>query len=80
MIKAKGLNAKGQDLYVFGISAENCSRLMLGKPIGISLAEMGGPDIEIIIFGALTDQMLFDVIKPRLHPDAEVSAFKDPHG
>lgn len=47
MIRARLNNG----MFILGIDAENVRRLMAGKPIVISLAELGGTDDIAIMYG-----------------------------
>ena len=47
MLRAKTSNG----IYILGFDAENIKRLKDGKPILVSLAEMGGQDDVMIMFG-----------------------------
>lgn len=40
----------GDDLFGFGVDAENIRRLTSGQPIKIDLGAMAGPPVEIFIF------------------------------
>ncbi|PZG20631.1 hypothetical protein [Nonomuraea aridisoli] len=59
MIKARGIARDGQrPLALFGLSGENVTRLMAGEPISVNLADIGLPDIQIVIVGGRTEQAL----------------------
>lgn len=45
------LKARINDLYVLGLCAENIKLLQAGKPIVLSLAELGGHDDVMIMAG-----------------------------
>ena len=46
------LRARRHDgVFILGIAAENVRRLKAGQPIMVSLAEMGGKDDVIIMYG-----------------------------
>lgn len=47
MIRARASNGT----FILGIDAENVKRLKDGKPILVSLAEMGGKDDVLIMYG-----------------------------
>lgn len=38
-------------VFIFGIDAENVKRLKAGNPIIVSLAELGGTDDVVIMYG-----------------------------
>lgn len=81
MIKANGVSGDGKtQLYLFGLSAQNCANLMMGRPIHIKLSDMGGPPgIEITIIGGLTEEILAESLKPWIGPHTEIKNFRDPH-
>ena len=43
--------------FLLGLDAENIKRLQDGKPIVLSLAEIGGADDIMIMYGATVDDM-----------------------
>ena len=47
MIRARLSNG----IFILGIDAENVRRLQAGKPIVVSLAELGGTDAVCIMYG-----------------------------
>ena len=47
MLKARTSNG----VFILGIDAENVKRLMNNKPILVSLAELGGKDDVMIMYG-----------------------------
>ena len=65
MIKFLG-TSNGKPLYGFGLSEENCKRLVAGRPIIIDLdvmAKDSSPSDQrgaVLIFGGKTDQDLAD--------------------
>lgn len=74
MITAGGMYGE-KPILVIGLSAENASRLLAGQPIKIAaqtVAEMGLPEMEIVILGGPTeDGIAADLRKVGwLRPDA----------
>jgi hypothetical protein len=53
MLKARMSNG----MFVLGIDAENVKRLTTGKPIVVSLAEIGGTDDVMIMYGETLDAL-----------------------
>jgi hypothetical protein len=51
MLRARASNG----VFILGIDAENVRRLKAGKPILISLAELGGKDDVMIMYGETLD-------------------------
>lgn len=51
MIRARASNG----VFILGIDAENVKRLKDGKPILVSLAELGGTDDVLIMYGDTLD-------------------------
>jgi hypothetical protein len=58
MIKAKLVMDDGKVLLVFGISAENITRLQGGDPIQIDLTEMGLSGEMLIFYGETTGDLI----------------------
>lgn len=59
VVKFVAKNAKnGKRLLGFGLSRENCARLLLGQPIPVDLAEMGVEGLEMVIFAGETEAAL----------------------
>lgn len=59
MIKASGKTGDGKPLLILGLSRENLDRLPLNQPIAIrpeQLAELGMPEMTIVILGGETEQ------------------------
>lgn len=59
MIKASGKTGDGKPLLILGLSRENLDRLPLDQPIAIrpeQLAELGMPEMTIVILGGETEQ------------------------
>lgn len=44
--------------WVLGLSEENLKRLREGKPILKSLAQFGGPDVDLLIVYGVTEQAI----------------------
>lgn len=53
MLRARASNG----VFILGIDAENVKRLKDGKPILISLAELGGSDDVMICYGDTLDDI-----------------------
>jgi hypothetical protein len=52
------LRARASDgTFIFGLDAENVKRLKEGKPIVICLAELGGTDDVVIMYGETIDDI-----------------------
>lgn len=57
MLKARTSNGA----FILGLDAENIKRLQAGKPILLSLAEIGGTDDIVIMYGETTQDMLIEL-------------------
>ena len=53
MLRARTSNG----VFILGIDAENVRRLQAGKPILVSLAELGGTDDVMIVYGETLDDI-----------------------
>ena len=53
MLRARTSNG----VFILGIDAENVRRLQAGKPILVSLAELGGTDDVMIFYGETLDDI-----------------------
>ncbi len=62
MLKMAGRGPDGP-VFFLGLSRGNIDRLTHDQPIQVNLADMGGPDIKIVIVFEETEQILFDKIK-----------------
>ena len=64
MIKFHGVASDGGELIGIGLSRENCTRLLAGKPIHIKLSDMAQTGLqlrgEILIIGGETEQSITD--------------------
>jgi hypothetical protein len=69
MLKAKTNNG----IFILGLEAENIKRLKQGKPILVSLAELGGTDDVMIMYG----ETVQDIAKEL--EDASGSKLPKPH-
>lgn len=58
MIKAKVTTDDGKNILVFGISAENITKLQEGNPIQIDLTEMGLDGEMLIFYGETTGDLI----------------------
>jgi hypothetical protein len=66
MIKAATRTVLGQPVLFLGLSGENVTRLAAGEPIRITaqqLAELGLPQIEVVIHYGQTEQSILDELK-----------------
>lgn len=66
MIKAAGKTGLGLPLLLLGLSGENVTRLAAGEPIRIQaghLAQLGLPQMEIVICYGRTEQDIADEIR-----------------
>lgn len=53
------IRARASDgTFILGIAAENVKRLKEGKPILVSLAELGGHDDVLIVYGETHEDIL----------------------
>lgn len=57
MIRARASNG----VFILGIDAENVRRLKEGKPILVSLAEIGGRDDVLIVYGETLQDIARDL-------------------
>ena len=58
------LRARIDNTFIFGIDAENVKRLMSNRPILVSLAQLGGPDTDIVImYGDTLDDVMKELEK-----------------
>lgn len=48
--------------FLLGLDAENIKRLMAGQPIVLSLADIGGKDDIMIMYGATIDDIKRELI------------------
>lgn len=70
MVKADA-TLDGRRTLLFGLDAENLSRMVDGDPVQIKLGDFDGmPDVDVLIFVA-TDQVVKALIR-RVGPDTEV--------
>jgi hypothetical protein len=66
VIKAAGKTGLGMPLLMLGLSGENVTRLAAGEPIRVSaqhMAELGLPQMEIVIHYGRTEQAILDDIE-----------------
>jgi predicted ThiF/HesA family dinucleotide-utilizing enzyme len=59
MLRARMSNG----VFILGLDAENIKRLKEGKPILISLAELGGTDDVLIMFGKTIEDIKQELVK-----------------
>lgn len=56
------IRARASDgTFILGIDAENVKRLKDGKPILVSLAELGGHDDVLIVYGETMQHIMRDL-------------------
>ena len=63
MIKAK----KG-NMLILGLSEENLTRLKKDECIKFNMAEVGFPDIDVLIFYGKDEQTMRGMMKHSIHP------------
>lgn len=59
MLKARASNG----VFILGLDAENIKRLKQGKPILLSLAELGGTDDIMLMAGDTVQDIMRDIEK-----------------
>jgi len=75
VIKAAGRTADGKPMAILGLSGENMTRLMADEPIVLNLADLGLPQVVVVIVGgrteaAITEQLRSARLLPEEAPDA----------
>jgi len=75
VIKAAGRTADGKPMASLGLSGENMTRLMADEPIVLNLADLGLPQVVVVIVGgrteaAITEQLRSARLLPEEAPDA----------
>lgn len=72
MIKILAQTPKGP-LFGFGLSRENITRLAGGEPIHVNLADMGAPNMHVVIIFGETEEAIFREMKAAglFPPEAE---------
>lgn len=63
MIKAK----KG-NMLILGLSNQNLERLGNDEPIKFNMAELGFPDIDVLIFSGKDELTMQGMLKQSIHP------------
>ncbi len=58
MLKFTGESKDGRRVYFLGVSRANVERLTHDQPIVVNLAEMGGPEAQVVIVFGETEQLL----------------------
>ena len=60
MVKAKlkSKDGRGKDTFLLGLSEMNVQELKKGRPIIISMKEIDGPDIDVVIHYGTTEQSI----------------------
>jgi hypothetical protein len=79
---ASGTRPDGRPLHlvVFGLSSVNIERLQARQPIRVSGADIGLPDVEVMIFAGDTEQSMAREIHSLIGPDTQTRIdprFKD---
>lgn len=75
MIKATGQDGEGNPLLILGVTRENVTRMIAGKPIRVTAAEMvtmGLAPVELIIHYGPTEKAIMQELR-RLGPDAPLT-------
>lgn len=62
MIKAAGTTGDGRPLLVIGLSGENMTRLMANEPILFDAADLGLPEMRVLIVGGRTENDIRDTL------------------
>lgn len=57
------IKARGRSAVLIGLSRDNVTRLMEGKPIRFDGAEIGIPGISFMIMGGETEQAMVDELR-----------------
>lgn len=59
MIKAVAATNQGS-LVILGLSRENCTRLLAGKPIEVNLRELDPrlPEVTVLLFAGETEEVM----------------------
>ncbi len=72
MLKAGARKKDGGHLVLLGLSAENLRRLPNDEPIKLDLAEIGHPEIEIVIFAGDTEESMAQGLQGLIGGDTKV--------
>lgn len=72
MIRAVAQKPDGRRAIIFGIEEENVKRLKDGKPMLISLDELGVSDTEVLILYGETTKELEEMLSPLMDKATEV--------
>lgn len=65
MIKAVGTH-DGKPMLMIGLSGENVTRLMADEPIKFDCADLGLPELVVVIFGGRTEESMAQQLGPYL--------------
>lgn len=66
------IKAKTKDTIYLGLSDENLRRLKNNEPILFNLKELGLMDMDVLIFNGTTEDVMYSMIKHKLHPTKTV--------
>jgi hypothetical protein len=77
--RANQIQAPGEapKLLGLGISRKNVERLEQGKPIIVRGAEVGFPELDILIFFKETDAELAKAVEPFITDETELHTFTE---
>ncbi len=71
MIKASGRTVDGTPVLMMGLSGENIARLMNGEPITFDTADLGLPQLRIVVLGGRTEADIAISIRSNFRIDDE---------
>lgn len=70
MLKFKASRPQGP-LFVLGLSRKNIERLQAKEPIFLSLASIGGPQVDVLLYAGETEaSMMQELVREGLLPAA----------
>lgn len=72
MLRARASNG----VFILGLDAENVRRLTAGKPILVSLAELGGTDDVMILYGETLEDIKRELVDAAGEPLPEPISLK----
>lgn len=66
MFKAAGRTGDGEPLLVLGLTGENMARLMADEPVVVDAAQLGLPEMTVVLVGGKTEQAIGDDVRRHL--------------
>lgn len=60
MIKAAGRTGDGRPLALLGLTGENVTRLVADEPLVVELAQLGLPDVQVVVVYGKTEDDIID--------------------